>query len=277
MTTEERAGFLAAILNEPTDDMARGAYADALRESEGPFQRKFDHLHGRFIWSGITLAKFRGMEPADDGMFFDAIKEQSETARQVIRVQARHLLGDGPSEWAWDNYPDAPDRVTARLIPPAVEGETTRNRRLRRRAPRPTPTITWERGCVMGMGLTLARWLEVAATVLACCPLECVEIIDVPGLRLNLGKGEHHGWSMRGDLDLPRVPNATNGATYPNAALLVRTFPEDPTLAHDRDMMVRNVWDWTAVLVTRLQEGAGNRWPGAVDVLEQAEASRFGW
>lgn len=270
MNPEDRAAFLTAILNEPTDDTVRGVYADALRESDDPF----DRLHGRFIWSGLALSMYRGMEPVGDGMFMDAIAEQAATARQVINVQARHLLGTGPSEWAWDNYPDAPDRVTARVIPPAIEGEVKRDRQARRRNPVPVPTITWERGCVTAVGLTLAKWLEVAATVLACCPLECVEVIDVPGLTLRV---MHEGgrWRLGGTLALPvmRMQGVNTGEQISlPVAMLDGVWPTDSRVPSywTRDDLVAGAGPATQWLVYGLRERAAGRWPTPVaqdDVL----------
>ena len=252
MNTTDRAGFLAAILANPADDMARGAYADWLRDGDDAF----DKMHGRFLWAGMTLWKFRGLEPVGDGMFFDAIAEQSESAARVLAVQVKALMNWSWDRCAWENEAAAPDRVTVGAIQPPVEGETRQQRRDRRRAGGVNPAVIWERGCVAGLRLTLRRAWEVLPYVLAQCPVEWVEVIDVPGLTLKIGPEQWGRWRLTGELNFPPVLGRS-GAVLGLPPLVL----SEPWGMSSRGGLLECIRVAVSDTVDLLRSESGDRWP----------------
>ena len=262
----DRAGLLSAILADPADDVARLSYADWLRERP----HLFDQGHGRFIAAGLTLDRVREPEEPNEGVFFEALREQDETAPGVLAVQLRHLLGWQVGSWGWENETAAPGRVTATLTADAVAGETRHQRALRRRRPEPRPAVTWERGCVAAARLPLRTWATRGEWVFAHCPIERVELTEVPGLVLTVVRDPvgARGWRMRGELNLARRvgPPPANVELVPAARYqrFVPSYEGNPD-GLTRDRAAVNLWDWTDVLLTRLAEDAGDRWPGPPD------------
>ncbi|HEY1188570.1 MAG TPA: TIGR02996 domain-containing protein [Gemmata sp.] len=250
----ERAGFLAAILENPADDAPRLAYADWLRERDDPF----DRLHGRFIAAGLVLHHMREPVVGNEGPYYDAIRDASESGLQVLGLQLGHLLGWKPGAWAWDNDTDRPGRIAARLIPPKSEGPSTvRERRARRRTPAPVPAVIWERGCVTAARLSAAQWLARGGVILRHCPLERVELIEVPGLELRVVNESN--WRLVGELSRPhsrwRVDSvALHPVQAPEPSLLFEGTP--------REALVEQLAALTGQVLTRLHFLAGFAWPG---------------
>jgi uncharacterized protein (TIGR02996 family) len=251
----DRAGFLEAILSDPGDDTARAAYADWLREQPHPF----DRAHGRFLAAGLALDRVRAPEEPNEGVFFEAIREQTGAAPAVLAVQLRHLLGWGEGEWTWDNDAGAPGRVVATLTPEVVPCETRLQRRARRRRLRNRSAVVWERGCVAEVCLPVEVWATRGEWVFRHCPLERVRLTEVPGLVLTFARGRP-GWRMSGELTLPKVAGA---AILPEVRLLESHPPECEGLPRER--AAANLWAWTDALLTRLADGAGDRWAGPPD------------
>lgn len=270
----ERAGFLAAILADPADDTARLAYADWLRERDDPF----DRLHGRFMAAGLALHHTRVPEENNEGVFFAAAREQNDTAREVIAVQVRHLLGWAEDAWNWENETAAPGRLTATLTADPVTGETVRQRQDRRRHPEPRPAVVWERGCVTGVRLPLTTWATRAEWIFAHCPLERVELVEVPGLVLTLVRDQtaRGGWRMSGELNLRRRRALGINPALP-AARYHRFIPSYEANADGltRDRAAVNLWDWTEIALTYLSQAAGPRWPGPVEWNDPLEADIY--
>ena len=255
----DRAGFLTAILAEPTDDTARLVYADWLREQPGAF----DQRHGRFMWAGLTLARFRGQEVVEDGMFFDAIRDQNDTAPDVLAAQLRRLLGWDrlTTEWAWDNDTDAPDRIHVVALPPKTEGESRAARQERRRNPVPPPTVTYERGCLAALRVTAAQWQASAPEILRSCPLERVELLEVPGLTLRIVNWD--GWRIQGEFRPPHLRRRQNrDGTTVLAVDVVACHPQHPQDVLTREQFVARVVDATWAVLTRLHFLAGFSWTG---------------
>ncbi|MDY3561837.1 TIGR02996 domain-containing protein [Gemmata sp. JC673] len=253
MTETDRAAFLAAILDHPADDTHRLVYADALRESPRPFDRE----HGRFLWAGVTLAGYRGSEPATDGTFFDAVREQTESAPPVLAAQVKRLRGWDWPECAWDNDAAAPDRVTVTRVPEPVPGESPRERQTRRRRRTLGPAVIWERGCVTAVRLALREWITEGGAYLARCPIERAELTDTPGLVVRL-RGDATDWRVELSLRLPAAADGSRPALTLARECSVGAIPADrrgsvfdevlggPFLTH---------------LLADLRTDAGDRWP----------------
>ncbi|AWM38179.1 hypothetical protein GobsT_37110 [Gemmata obscuriglobus] len=253
----ERAGFLSAILESPADDTARAAYADWLREQPGAF----DRLHGRFLWAGLTLARFRGQEVVEDGMFFDALRDQAEAAPEVIAVQLQHVLGWGwnATEWAWDNETAAPDRIHVATIPPKVANETPAERRERRRSGRARTTAAgYERGCLTWVRVRAKQWELAGEKILGSCPLQRVELLELPGLVLSIESDD--GWRLRGELRPPLTQRLDRAGTA--AAPIEASEPDRMEEGFARDKFVRRFAHSTWAVLTRLHFMAGFAWPG---------------
>jgi len=198
-----RDGFLAAILADPGDDLPRQAYADWLRETDAPH----DEAHGRFLAAGLALHRAPAPEDGNEGPFYDALAAQDDTAPAVIGAQAAALLGWGDRTWAWDNDAAAPGRVTARRPPEVGLGPTTaRAPRLARRNPPPGEALVYERGCVAGARLFLRTWRKRGRGLLERCPLERLEVLDVPGLWVAFDRPGPDRWRAVGRLVVPRRP-----------------------------------------------------------------------
>lgn len=208
----ERELLLQNCLDDPASDDPRGVYADFLREADDPL--------GRFLWAGVTLARYRGTEPVADGTFFDAQKERSETTAYVVPLQLDQLLG-----WKWrDLIRDADDKVCDRthvshlIHAPGAVRDRMRNGWAKIGA---LPAAVYERGMLTALRLPLARVREVVGAALACCPLERVEVLDVPGLSLRIGpQREPDRWSLNATLSVPRAREG-----------FYRHFPPEPTVA----------------------------------------------
>lgn len=258
MTQSDRAGFLAAILEHPGDDTHRGAYADALRESD----HAFDRLHGEFIWAGLELARVRA-DPEEDAAFVPASNALAETTVPVLGVQLKHLMNWHQGGWGWSNDFD---RITAARLPDA---ESTRVRNLPGRG-LATEAVVWERGCVHTLRLPLERWLRAGAGFFAACPVQCVVVTDVRGLTFRVLDSAATGWRLTASLDLPRVRGTFGNADHPvldqPAANLFRVRPtvEANPLGLTRRQLLDNLYHGSAALVEQLRDLAGVRWPGGV-------------
>jgi uncharacterized protein (TIGR02996 family) len=246
----DRESLLAACLDQPADDTARLVYADYLREQGNTATQAI----GRFIWAGVTLATFRGNEPVGDGMFFDAQKELNTVATQVMGAQLKPIIG---CDWGWDQTDSArPDLLTATVLPKYMP-QPDSIRRSRRRVGGQYPGATYERGMLTGLRLTLKNWHLLAGNILTTCPLEFVEVLNVPGLTLRISL-DGDKWKLTGELKLP----ATRAGQYPEPAL---TLTEIWSIGA-RDRFVHYVVTATTDVIELLRLEAGDRWP------ERAEA-----
>ncbi len=262
----DRAALHHAILHNPAEDTHRMGYADLLRESDDPF----DRLHGRFLWAGLALSGIKSRpEPEGDGVFVSACNELAETALQVLSVQLAHLMMWVAGQWAWSNTFDT---VTASGLP-KVGGESTRLRNLPRRG-RVRESVVWERGMVHTLRLTRAQWRAGAEGFLRQCPIECVEILDVPGLTLSV-IGPELGWWLEARLTVPAVPaharfyEQSPPHTTPArpAHTWVVDFPRGPIQSRDR--FAEHVVSSTDSALAILHARAGDRWPGPAEHVPQ--------
>lgn len=262
----DRSTLLAACLDSPADDTARLVYADWLREQDNPATQAL----GRFIWAGVTLAGFRGSAPVEDGMFFDAQKELNETAPRVLAAQLKTVLGWEWEKTVWDSGDKKPDEVMAsRFHDSAPGGYRMHPGNVRRGADaiKRLPCVTYSRGMLCGLRLTLATWREVAASVLAACPLERVEVLDVPGLVLRVLREPDERWRLAGELRLSAIPpsavfgpSGSYTAPASPATTLTEALPERGF--HERSALVEEIGLTTEAVATCLRLDADDRWPG---------------
>lgn len=265
----EREALLAAIRADPADDTPRLVYADWLREQPG----EYDRALGRFVWAGVTLARFRGREVVEDGMFFDAIRDQTESAPRVLDVQARYLFGWDrlTTEWAWDNEAAAPDRITLASIPPKSEVPLTRRElRERRRTRLPEPALIWERGFVAGVRVPLYQLFHDAGRFLRACPVERFEAVEVPGLTFRV-QGPADGWRLSGELkvEVRRVGTAANPPK--NTVVEYTSALPSPGWEPGREHLVERAGRFAYSLCSFLMIQSGNRWPGPETLPEPAD------
>jgi len=261
----DRATLLAHCLAQPADDTARLVYADHLRESDTPAVRQL----GRFVWAGVTLSRFRGTEPVTDGMFFDAARDLEETGPRALAAQLKAVLGWEWERVAWDQDAYKPDRLTAAHMPDWVGGKSL--------LPRHTvgPRAVYERGMLCGLRLTFAEWRRVGAAVLAVCPLERIEVLDVPGLVLTIAGPDAPGWRLAGDLELPSRNAALVAGVAGRPTQPTRLTAISPTAAERPDGLSREELCGDARLLPALslsvaldlQRRAGDRWPGPEELL----------
>lgn len=168
MTDDQRI-LLANCLDQPADDHSRLILAENLREYG---DERLERL-GRFIWAGVTLARYRGKEPADEGWFFDAIQTRDETAKAVCEWVSSGLgWGDWPC--AWDTDAAFPDRVTYSLIPKRNGRGPARSRY----ADKHRRQLVFERGMLHTIRLPLAELIQWAEPLLLMWPVERFEPID---------------------------------------------------------------------------------------------------
>ena len=247
----DRDTLLANCLDQPTDDTARLVYADWLRDHDSPL--------GEFVWAGVTLSRFRGHDPVTDGMFFDAQRQLNDVAPGAIGGQLQALFGWQWGDVLWDQGDQEPDRLTAVHIPLAHSNRAEHSRRVRGR-PRVKamfPAAVYERGMLCGLRVSLARWREVAAQVLAVCPLERVEILDVPGLTFTVDQTAS-GWRLAVELKLPvRRQFTFTTATARRIAHQTYVFDRPKLLT----LIERAIDDLTAYC----RSEAGERWPGPTE------------
>lgn len=258
----DRESFLAACLANPADDTTRLVYADFLREAESPL--------GRFLWAGVTLAKFRG-QVVEDGMFFDAQKELNDTAPTVLASQLKSLFGWEWETLVWDQCDTMADHLTVALLAQGQPGGYRLHAGQAGRTARGqnNSAVIYERGMLTGLRLLLADWREVAAKVLAVCPLERVDILDVPGLTLRVC-GPEGGWRLTGELRAPRRARPTGGIT-----VLQAEFEPARTWAIDipaqpfrfREQFVTAAVSSSDSACAILHARSGDRWPGPPDWL----------
>jgi uncharacterized protein (TIGR02996 family) len=259
-----RAGFWAAILADPGDDSPRQAYADWLRETGDPH----DEAHGRFLAAGLVLHHCRAPEDGNEGPYYDAIRDQADTARDVIAAQAAHLLGWGGGKWAWDNDAAAPGRITARLLPPA-SGAPARALRTARRTPPPAEALVYERGCVAEVRLATAAWGARGRGLLERCPLTRVELLDVPGLSVRFERAGPDLWRAAGTLTLgPARPARPADPRFAAVGFGPERFDfvcPGPSGGWPRAWLCGHAWQVVTTVGANLRPRAGLRWPGPPD------------
>jgi uncharacterized protein (TIGR02996 family) len=226
----DREQLLVNCLNEPADDQARLVYADFLRESDDTF----DNRLGAFIWAGVTMSAFRGQEVIEDGIYAKAAAELVEAAPAVMGTQLRAIFGDASIAWpAWNNKCDV---VTAS---PHVSGPEQ---------------VIYKRGMLSGLKITLSRFREFAARVLAVCPLEHVEVLDVPGLTFRISCEIDPGrWQLVGELKLPE--RRSGWRRY------APTTITEPWSIGSREKIVSHIVWAIDDTIELLHSQAGDRWP----------------
>jgi uncharacterized protein (TIGR02996 family) len=238
--------LLRTILDSPDDDTARLVLADYLREQPDPA----DVALGRFLWAGVTAARYRSANVIEADEFYTALAELSAVASEGWPVRWLAALRLGPSplterDWGWDNVGD---RVTARVG--RASGE-------------------FARGMLTGLTVSLVEWYVSGPVALAAWPVERVTVSDVPGLSFGIDRPEVSpaGWRLSAAVRVParRVP-LTGGpiaAALSPAAVLDESAGEWSTeeVFPDRAALVAGVTSASAGLVEALKDEAGDRWP----------------
>ncbi len=257
----DRESLHAACLAEPADDVARLVYADYLRGDAGT---KYAADLGRFLWAGVTLAGYRAADVDRDGPFFDAERELNATAPGVVLHQCHELFGWNRKLMGWDQSDTtAPDRcIVARIL----TGNTGRKRHARSAS----EYAIYERGMLCGLRMRLADWRACAVAVLRACPLERVEVIDVPGLTFRfMRETDPERWQLVGDLKLQAAgPLGTVHATGSKRII-------EPWSIGSRSALIEYIYCAIDDTVELLRSEAGYRWPGpatSAGLYEQAWA-----
>jgi hypothetical protein len=148
------------------------------------------------------------------------------------------------------------DQITIALLPFSNRVTRKNPNVVRNRISQAFDTAIYERGMLHTLRLPLARWREVAETVLRMCPLSRVEFIDVPGCQLTVVQDGCDKWELRAFLDLPPSLGETTAAyREPVGMTRARGFPV-------REQLVSNAGVVTDILMMDLQASAGDRWPG---------------
>jgi uncharacterized protein (TIGR02996 family) len=240
----ERSALLEMILANPADDTYRLVLADLLREMNDPSEE----ARGRFLWAGVTAARFRDVDVIDDPIYYMAQMEIEAVA--IAGYPSRWLgeLGIGArkleagASWGWGSVYD---RVTVRI------GKST---------------SIFARGMLTQLNTTLAEWYQVASQVLNCAPLETVDIADVLGLSFSIGQRDA-GWVLSARLHVPsrRIPLLSGPipTSYSPSPFLIETAADwsveerFPTRA---ELIARLVTE-SKSFIDDLREVAGNRWP----------------
>lgn len=175
----DRDVLLAAVLNRPDDDTPRLMFADWLGEQSDAG----DQALGRFVWAGVTAAKYRAEELIEAVEFYTALRELTAVAAAGHPARWLAALGLGPSpqagrNWGWDN---TADRVTVRVG--AANG-------------------VFERGMLTRLRAGFDAWFYSARAVLGRWPLAWVDVTDVPGLGFRIGPASI-GWRLTAVLRVP--------------------------------------------------------------------------
>ncbi len=242
----DRAGFLNSILDSPADDLPRLVFADFLRESDDPA----DQALGRFLWAGVTAARFRNADLIDDLDYYTAHREIEAVtvAGEPVRWLANLGLGVDPEleeSWGWEcKY----DRVTVRQ-----EGVLA----------------VFARGMLSMLDMSFEKWCESASRILEASPLESVSITEVPGLSFSIVP-KPGSWILVARLKVPTKRIPLMGGPIPSSVspspVLIETnadwgveegFPS-------RAALVSAAAQTSRMLANDLREAAGTRWPRPV-------------
>lgn len=264
MTGDQRT-MLRNCLEQPTADDARLVFADALRES-GDAQLE---VFGRFVWAGVTLARYRGHEPAEEGWFFDAIGERDATAKAVCEWVSSGL---GWGEWpcGWDTDAECPDRVTYSLIPQRNGRGPARSRY----ADHHRRQLVFERGMLHALRLPLAELLEHAESALHAWPVQRFEPLDIPGVTIYFeqvfdatrpGIKSHYGWAVSARQHIKATRGTLNGVPVQFGATDIVTpifgLDHHDVTATVRDGLVRRVRRAMGLQLIQLRTMSNDRWP----------------
>ncbi len=146
--------LLATVLENPADDTARLVLADLLRESDDPYEQ----ARGRFLWGGVTAARYRGQKFGEDQLYWIARKELTTVADQGSPAMWLVSLGIGADRFAvgdrgWNSDYDS---VTVRVGP--WHGVFTR-------------------GMLSELSVTFIEWYELGAAALARWPLTFIQFL----------------------------------------------------------------------------------------------------
>jgi len=226
-------------LTDPAEDTPRLALADWLDESGSPGYQ----AGGRFLRGGVLASRFRGTAPIDDpaGLLW-AAGEIHATARRVIPPLLRSLgLGCAP-DWLWDADCDV---LTVRH-----EGLTSR------------AAVTFTRGMLSGLKVTADTWTSLGSVVLARCPLDRVEVLDVPGLVFTVEPpNAASGLRLWATLEVLRWVVVDRGVVQADdpATCWSQCHGEAGALTHTA--LVSRVPAAKLGLIERLATAAGHRWP----------------
>lgn len=228
--TDDRAALVDVILGYPGDDTPRLVFADWCRDHDDPGYQ----LGGRFLWAGVEASRHRESAVITDPQYYLAMEEMELTAPAVVpRLLASLGLDPDPAAFRWACRCD---EITAHY---------GRGR-----------WAYFTRGMLSGLKLPLAEWEGSAAEVLRRCPLERVEVTDVPGLRFEVAAAD--GWGLTGVLSVPN-----RGLLLPPGTLLPRTEWRvvRPPAGTRRAELVAALGEVIPDLVDRLRHAAGDRWP----------------
>ena len=240
----DQSALLEMVLANPSDDTTRLVLADLLRESEDAE----DQARGRFLWAGVTAARFRGVELIEDPIYYSAQQEMwvIASAGHPVRWLGKLGIGSEPlreGTWGWDSVHD---RVTVRVD---------------------HASAVFTRGMLATVNLMLTEWYQVAALVLTGAPLETVAISDVPGLSFTFSQ-RRTGWTLSARLKVPshRFPLSGGGpipTSYSPSPVLVES-DADWTVEENfssRPALLGEARSVSESLVRDLREVAGTRWP----------------
>jgi uncharacterized protein (TIGR02996 family) len=205
MTAAEPAVFLADILADPADDAPRMAYADWLQERGDP--------RGEFIAVQLRLA---ALEAAGAGGFVSPVVD-FEYAR--LKRRERELLAAHEPVWfPWRTR----DQVWAAKA--TVIGCCARHADyLPCDCLRDAWDVSWRRGFVAHVGLTLADFEEHAAALFRAAPVEGVRLADREPIEA-YGRGGRrlvgHGWRLESWADGARYPGTHECPAFLEPVLL---------------------------------------------------------
>jgi uncharacterized protein (TIGR02996 family) len=243
-TLNERSALLDLILANPADDTSRLVLADLLRESDDASEI----ARGRFLWAGVTAARFSNDDLIDDPLYYTAQQEIAAVSSAGYPAGWLADLGIGSKsiekkDWGWkcDH-----DRVTVRLG--KIYG-------------------IFSRGMLSGLSIGLVEWVQLAQSILTETPLQTATIIEVPGLSFEIDQHQSK-WRLTARLKLPtqRIPLMGSGALP--AAMAPSPFLIESEgdwyveeLFPTRAALVEGISNVSTSLVDELCEAAGNRWP----------------
>ena len=146
----DRQAFIDAILAEPDDDALRLAFSDWLEERGDPY--------GEFIRVQCGLAM---MTPCPDGDGAGGWRNSTCSYCRLHRREQELLRPDGGIETMWAR-PEWSNGVVGLFLVKGSGG------------------YSYRRGFVESVTLTAAAWIEHGDAILACQPVQEVELTTVP-------------------------------------------------------------------------------------------------
>lgn len=159
--TAQGQALLAAILDNPADDLRRLVYADWLEE-EGQTER------AEFIRMQVKLARSDAYIERQGGIVGAAAVQADRLRREIERQVDQGELPWLVPEWATEDGWDWSGNGSSLLIDTGWP----------RKFGRGPITLTWERGFIREVQAPLAWWLEHGSALVAEHPIERVEITN---------------------------------------------------------------------------------------------------